>query len=153
MKNIVQIWIAAMVIVPQFLGSTNAAEEQAKLAASPKGYYADLGWRTPAGVANALEAAAKVLETDPEANIEFLVHGKDMRVFMEGAARRNPRLVALSERLASSGAKFRVCDHALSFKGVGLDDFPNHFGTVDYVPDRVNELKREGYSHLHEPPR
>lgn len=117
------------------------------------GYFADLGWRTSAGVANALEAAIEILEANPDADIEFLVHGKDMRLFIDGATRRKPRIVELSERLAANGAKFRVCDHALSFKGVTLEHFPAHFGTVDYVPDRVTELRSKGFADLHKPPK
>ena len=117
------------------------------------GYYADLGWRISAGVANALEAAVKLLEADPHVAIEFLVHGKDMRLFIDGATRRKPRLVDLSRKLARSGAKILVCDHALSFKGVTLEGFPAYFATVGYVPERVTELKRRVYRALHEPPK
>lgn len=120
--------------------------------AEPSLYYADLGWRTAAGVANALDAAAKVLADNPTAKIEFLVHGKDMRLFIDGATRRKPRIVALSNTLASKQVKFRVCDHALSFKGVSFDNFPDHFEAVDYVPERVKELRALGYQDLHAPP-
>ena len=135
--------------------STSLADEDYSTPSPEKatGFYADLGWRTSAGVANALEAAKKVLEQQPDADIEFLVHGKDMRLFIDGATRRKPRIVALSQQLAAQGAKFRVCDHALSFKGVELKDFPAHFETVDYVPERVTELRSHGYQALHQPPR
>ncbi len=116
------------------------------------GYFADLGWRTSAGVANAWEAAIEIFESNPKADIEFLVHGKDMRLFIDGATRRKPHIVELSEKLAANGAKFKVCDHALSFKGVTLEHFPAHFGTVDYVPDRVTELRSKGFADLHKPP-
>ena len=89
----------------------------------PTGYFANLGWRSSAGVANALNEAGQILQKNPNAKIEFLVHGKDMRLLIDGATRRKPRIVALSQQLAAQGARFRVCDHALSFKGVTLKDY------------------------------
>lgn len=137
-----------------FANQSSAVELKESHITEPNaGYFADLGWRTSAGVANALEAALAILEADPEADVEFLVHGKDMRLFIDGATRRKPRIVDLSERLAANGAKFRVCDHALSFKGVTLKHFPTHFDTVEYVPDRVTELRSRGFVDLHKPPK
>ena len=138
-----------MVVVPVVVVGDNNPTSPSEKA---PGFYADLGWRTSAGVANALEAAKIILEQQPDADVEFLVHGKDMRLFIDGATRRKPRIVALSQQLAAQGARFRVCDHALSFKGVTLKDFPTHFETVDYVPERVIELRNDGYQALHKPP-
>lgn len=154
-KKILRYSIVAASLAIVLIGQSELAaleSNEPTLADNDAGYYADLGWRTSAGVANALEAAVKLLESDPNADIEFLVHGKDMRLFIDGATRKKPRIVELGSRLANSGAKFLVCDHALSFKGVTLKDFPAYFDTVGYVPERVTELKRKGYRALHEPP-
>ena len=133
------------------LADANAgSEEGAAGSDATNRYYMDLGWRTPAGVAKALTTAEATLAADPDAVVEILVHGKDMRLFVNGAQRRNPGIVALSDRLAGTGqVRFRVCDHALNFKGYPLERFPDHFGTVDYVPERVNELRDKGYASLH----
>ncbi|MEM7541397.1 MAG: hypothetical protein AAF384_07385 [Pseudomonadota bacterium] len=114
------------------------------LAEDPK-FYSDLGWHSTAGVTASLNAAKSVIEKNPGAQIEFLIHGNDIRYFAGGQSRSNPLMIDLANTLKSEKVKFRVCDHALVYKGFQLEHFPEEFGVVDYVPDRIANLRKRGY--------
>lgn len=116
-------------------------------AANPgQNYYFDAGWRTSAGVNAALGRIEAIVEADPEARVEVLVHGNDIRLFARGKTNQRPQIVARSKRLAADGrVVFKVCEHALEYKNLELDDLPQHFGTVHYVPEHINALQVRGF--------
>lgn len=111
--------------------------------------YMNLGWQESAGVTTALNRAAEIIERDPDAKIEFLVHGKNIKMFADGKKTRRESMIRLGRELAKNeGVTFRVCDHALLYKSLTMDKMPSYFTTVDYVPDRIYALRKEGYEAL-----
>ena len=110
-------------------------------------YYLDLGWHTPAGVEIALNRAESIVANDPDARVEILVHGNDIRLFANKLTQRRPLIVEHGANLAADGkVVFRVCEHALVYKSLDLDDLPSYFGVVYYVPERIKQMRDQGYS-------
>lgn len=117
------------------------------------GYYVDLGWRTPARVKLALKRAENIVANDPDARVEILVHGNDIRLFARKLTQQQPQVIEHGADLAADGrVQFKVCEHALEYKSLDLDDMPSYFGTVYYVPERVQQLRDRGYTDLWDAP-
>lgn len=118
-------------------------------AGTERGFYVDLGWRTPARVKLALKRAERIVASDPDARVEVLVHGNDIRLFARKLTQQQPQVIEHGADLAADGkVRFRVCEHALEYKSLDLDDMPSYFGTVYYVPERIQQLRDRGYTDL-----
>ena len=122
--------------------------------ASPgNNFYLDLGWQTPAGVKLALSRAENIVANDPDARVEILVHGNDIRLFARKLTQQQPQVIEHGADLAAAGkVVFRVCEHALEFKSLDLGDMPGYFGLVYYVPERIKELLDRGYRDVWDAP-
>ena len=116
-------------------------------------YYVDLGWRTPARVKLGFKRAESIVANDPDARVEILVHGNDIRLFARKLTQQQPQVIEHGADLAAAGkVQFKVCEHALEYKSLDLDDMPNYFGTVYYVPERIQQLRDRGYTDLWDAP-
>jgi len=125
---------------------TAAAEPQGE--ALPDAYL-DFGWRGRADV----KALLRGLEAPARAGqrFEVLVHGDDLGLFSKRPDSGDPRVAALARRLAETGAvDFRVCEHALRFEAMELEDLPAFFEPVYYVPERIEALRRRAVPAFHD---
>ena len=115
-------------------------------AESSNTYFFDAGWRTSAGVNAALDRIESIVGADADAKVEVLVHGSDIRLFARKKSNKNPYIVERGKQLSVDGrVAFKVCEHALEFKSLELEDLPAYFGTVHYVPEHIQTLRRRGY--------
>lgn len=134
-----KLYRALIYLIIVFAAPLTAAE-------SSNTYFFDAGWRTSAGVNAALDRIESIVGADPGAKVEVLVHGSDIRLFTRKKPNKNPYIVERGKQLSADGrVAFKVCEHALEFKSLKLDDRRAYFGTVHYVLGHIQALLRRGY--------
>lgn len=81
--------------------------------------------------------------------IVMILHGPDIDWFTQQNYERNLELVDLAAKLdAFDIIDMKVCETAMSARGVKREDIPSFIETVPYAPDEMQRLLDEGYINL-----
>ena len=100
-----------------------------------------------------LKRAQEVTQLDSsnygDLEIVMILHGPDIDWFTQQNYKRNLELVDLAKKLdAFDIIDMKVCETAMSARGVKREDIPSFIESVPYAPDEMRRLLQEGYINL-----
>lgn len=118
-----------------------------------KSYLFDISKHSMEELEALLKRAHEITQLDSsnygDLEIVMILHGPDIDWFTQQNYEHNLELVDLAAKLdAFDIIDMKVCETAMSARGVKREDIPSFIESVPYAPDEMKRLLQEGYINL-----
>jgi len=118
-----------------------------------KNYLFDISKHSIEELEALLQRAREITQLDSsnygDLEIVMILHGPDIDWFTQQNYEHNLELVDLAAKLdAFDIIDMKVCETAMSARGVKREDIPSFIESVPYAPDEMKRLLQEGYINL-----
>lgn len=129
------------------------ATPQTQFTIGNKSYLFDISKHSIEELEALLQRAQEITQLDSgnygDLEIVMILHGPDIDWFTQQNYEHNLELVDLAANLdAFDIIDMKVCETAMSARGVKREDIPSFIESVPYAPDEMKRLLQEGYINL-----
>jgi len=130
-----------------------AVTPQTQFTIGNKSYLFDISDHSIEELEALLKRAQEITQLDSsnygDLEIVMILHGPDIDWFTQQNYEQNLELVDLAAKLdAFDIIDMKVCETAMSARGVKREDIPSFIESVPYAPDEMERLLQEGYINL-----